>query len=755
MIKQYFLFFACLMALHQVQSQTILVLDGIEPVVNASVRVLDVKNGIEAFYTSNDLGRVDISQSPPFQIVIDHLNFETRRDTIREIGTQRVVLVKKEQTLDEVIITGQFLPQSVKQSVYKVRVVDQKRLAAQGVQSLSEALAYELNFQFQRDNAVGSSSVNLQGISGQNIKVLLDGVPISGRSGINNEIDLAQINLSTVEKIEIVEGPMAVSYGADALAGVVNIITKTPNASKWSADLILQEESIGDDYSLLSEGIHNLSLSGSYSLSSYWSIQSATRLYKFGGWGGSGRDKLWYPKSQFFQSGVLSFGRNNFSFRYRLDYLNETLENLGLPEPTSDQNDPFAFDKEYLTKRQMHQIQVDYQLPKGSLSNVISYTDYDRVTHRFKSYLIDGVPDATTVSGQDSISFKTIFFRNTLNDVIQWSIGPVRWHTQLGIDGTFENGEGTTLSTGDKQITNVGFFSSLEMAIGDNLKVRPGLRYAYNNTFSTAPSASINLKYDLNVHTQIRLSYGRGFRTPSLRELYHEFIDANHNILGNPNLEPEYSNNINGDFTHQFKDKRWSLMVSGFYNSIYNRISFFTPESGNQITSYLNVRNFKTLGTTGQITYESKQLSAKTGFSYVGRYHNFSENASNLDVPKFLYSPELTANLNWVLFNTGITLASFYKYTGPAKQYINQAQEGNSSGVVLRQLNGYHLWDLTLTKTFVKVLTTSLGAKNLLDVTSVSNTVNSGGAHSGNGDGQSSIAYGRSFFIKLNYNFSK
>ncbi|MEO9965461.1 MAG: TonB-dependent receptor [Reichenbachiella sp.] len=734
-------------------AQTILVGSDQGPVSNASVVVTSIAGDSQFFHVSDQKGEVHTSIKPPFQIVTSHVNFQTRKDTVTQEGRHQIMLSEKEHRLDEVVITGQLMPQSVQKSVYNVRVLDKERLTAQGIQSLPEVLAYELNFQFQRDNATGSSSTSLQGISGQNIKILLDGVPIVGRSGINNEIDLSQINLAAIEKIEIIEGPMAVNYGADALAGVVNIITTQPDSSKISFDIRMHEASVGREYRLINEGIHNLSLNGNYRFSPSWTLQSESRVYRFGGWSGIGRDKLWYPKDQFFQSGALKYEQSDFNIYYRFDYLNEKLFNHGSAEQTNPQEDPYAFDKNYLTSRWMHQVQAELPVGQGAAHTVLSYTQFKRRTHRFKSYLVDGVPDFTTPEGQDTVAFNTVFFRHTLNDAAQWSIGDSEWHTQVGLEGTFEKASGSTLNDGEKQMSDLSLFASIEIIL-QRLKIRPGLRLAYNNTFSTRPTASINLKYDFSTDAQLRLSYGQGFRAPSLRELYHEFIDANHNVIGNSELEPEYSKNVNGDFTYRLR-KKWRITVAGFFNSINNRIGYFTPDNPNEATTYMNVSNFRTHGYTSGVTYEHGSIMARTGFSYVGRYHNFSEQTSLHDVPKYLYAPEVTSALQLDLFKTGISLASFYKYTGPGKQYINVTQDDGTSELQLQQRMGFHLWDLTLSGGITPGLTVSLGVKNLLDVTAVTNIQTSGNAHSSSSNGQSSVAYGRSYFFNINYKFSK
>jgi len=83
----------------------------------------------------------------------------------------------------------------------------------------------QLNIRIGQDNILGSS-MSINGLSGQNVKVMVDGVPVIGR--LEGNIDLSQINMNNVSKIEIIEGPMSTIYGTDALGGVVNIITQDP-----------------------------------------------------------------------------------------------------------------------------------------------------------------------------------------------------------------------------------------------------------------------------------------------------------------------------------------------------------------------------------------------------------------------------------------------------------------------------------------------------------------------------------------------
>jgi outer membrane receptor for ferrienterochelin and colicins len=161
----------------------------------------------------------------------------------------------KAKELEQVIVTGQYKPQSAKNSVYQVRTISKERIQKQGATKLQDVLNNELNIRFSQDLSTGGSGITMMGLKGQNVKILIDGVPMVGRQGTTNEIDINQIDINSIERIEIVEGPMSVVYGADALAGVINIITRKNSTSKISVKARLQEETIGREYGI-QQGIH-------------------------------------------------------------------------------------------------------------------------------------------------------------------------------------------------------------------------------------------------------------------------------------------------------------------------------------------------------------------------------------------------------------------------------------------------------------------------------------------------------------------
>ncbi|MEQ8245761.1 TonB-dependent receptor [Fulvivirga sp.] len=722
---------------------TIVDIDTELPVEGVQIKV-ENKHHQSQLLITDDAGVAVTTLEPPLSLSVTHVSYQSwQQSKITESTTLK--LLPSTILLEEMVVTGQYSPQSAKNAVYKIRNISKERIQAQGATNVQEILSNELNIRFGRDNALGTSGISLQGISGQNVKVLIDGVPVTGRSGVANEIDINQININSIDRIEIVEGPMAVNFGADALAGVINLITKKGDNHTLSAALTLQEESVEREFEYFDEGIHNAQLNISGAITDRISGQLEGRVNTFGGWIGdpdtyTDRNRQWYPKQQYFGSGVLHYDYKNFSLHYRGDYLNETIQNFGAINNSDPNSEPYSSDQEFISNRFMHQLQGEGNLGKWFLHPVVSFSDYERVTENFTTYV-----DSDLEFGRNEVNntaYKTLFFRNTA------SYSEFKWGSiQLGAESTIEKGSGSSLSFGNKYSEDFYVFASSEIRVLPNLYLRPGVRYGYHNLYDVQPAPSVNVKYDITDKTQLRLGYGRGYRVPSLRELYHEFIDANHNILGNPLLTSEYSHNANLDITRQFDDNV-SLSLSGFYNNITDRITFFTPQESNGATTYLNLDKFKSTGTKANLSLKIANIRLNVGASYVGRYQLLDE---EVDVPGFVFNWEANTNATYTVPQSKTSISVFYKYNGPLEDYRLVDLDGDGEFTPeLQGIEGYHWLDLTITQPIGKHFTVGTGAKNLFDITAIDNNFSSGGGHGGS-SGSTSVGYGRSYFLRINY----
>src|SRR5690606_33784972 len=132
----------------------------------------------------------------------------------------------EETNLEELVITGQFEPQSIKKSANNVRVISKEDIQNLAANNLGDVLNQYINITVTASEQTGKSSVSLFGLDCQNFKVLSDNIPIVSDTGLGNNVHVTQINLNNVERIEIIEGAMGVTHGSNAVSGILNIITK-------------------------------------------------------------------------------------------------------------------------------------------------------------------------------------------------------------------------------------------------------------------------------------------------------------------------------------------------------------------------------------------------------------------------------------------------------------------------------------------------------------------------------------------------
>ncbi len=672
----------------------------------------------------------------------------TANAVVAQISPTEDTIESKE--LDNVVVTGQYKPQSAKNSVYQVRTITAERIQKQGAVNLQTVLNNELNIRFSQDLATGGSDITMMGMRGQNVKILVDGLPMVGRQGTSNEININQIDINSIERIEIVEGPMSVVYGADALAGVINIITKKNKTAAYSVTARLHEETVGKEYSFFNEGIHNQYI-GFTAKHKNWEFGGAFGHNYFGGWRDTaiGRELVWHKKDQLLSNGFIGYSKNKFSIRYRLDGLDEIITNPGnylLYQQAS--GDTLAQDQEYLTNRLMHQLQSSYFV-NGKLNFQLqsSYTDYSRQVFSTTVSQKTGKTSLDMGTGRQSIvDFTGFTFRALANYKISKLIS-----LQPGVDINLDRGEGERLKSGNNAVDDYAFFVTSEITPSEKVNIRPGLRIIKNSVYDAPPVIpSLNTKFVLTKNLDFRLAYARGFRSPSLRELYFNFFDANHQIIGNPDLKAETSHSFTGSFTWKKvspKEVVYTTVLGGFYNSVKNLIDYAISASNPNVFELTNVSDSRTAGVNLSTIAKYKQWNISVGASYTGFYNDYSETDDAL--PLLQWSAEANSSLGYSFTKAGLDVNLFYKFTGKRPFYTTNSNQQ----VVQAEQKGFHMADLTVNKKAFKYLSFNAGIRNLFDVDRINSSVVSGGVHASNG--VRNIANGRSFFAGVTFNWNK
>lgn len=735
-------------------SQTIKVVskdDGL-PIPSAHIFIRNLLNGDEKVFITDTSGKATLTDSEildsKYLISITFIGYKKLTDTIQKTESKTYYLLPEKTTLNEVVITAQYAPNSPEKAVHKIKIIDSKKIEAMGAVNLRDVLTNELNIRLSQDNVLGSS-MSLQGVSGQNVKILIDGVPVTGR--LNGNIDISQINMNNVERIEIIEGPLSVNYGTDALGGTINIITKKSQKETFTISSSNFYESNGQ-YNFTGKigyrkGKELVSISGGRNYFDGWRTNDKPFYIEQKRIADSLRFKNWKPKEQYF--GTLYYGHyfKKIKFGYTGDYFNEEVTNKGMPRLPYYET---AFDDYYNTKRINNSLNLNGQISKKYYLNVLAaYNHFQRVKNTYFKDLttLDEVL-TENVSDQDTSTFNDFITRGTMSRTKD----SAKFNYELGYDINHETASGLRIKDTEQKIGDYAIFSSAEYKPWKSLTIRPGLRAIYNTAYKAPLVPSLNIKYstqikgDVNKTLAVRFSYARGFRSPSLKELYFYFVDINHNVTGNENLKAEQSHNFNlsTSYNKTKNEKVLKIELSLFYNNIENMISL--AQSSATQYSYFNIDKFQTMGLQLQNELSVKHFKIALGGAYIGRYNQLSEQYA---AERFSYSPEGRCNLFYEWHKQKMTFGLFYKYTGKLPAYAVNA----SNDVYKTTMQDYHTADASITRTFLKKkLGLTIGAKNLFDIKNI-NGVAAGSAHS-SGANPISVGMGRTYFFKLDINLN-
>lgn len=691
-----------------------------------------ITNETNYFVTDKD-GLADFSFNGNSIISISFMGFETIFDTITQ-KTDSISYIMKEQSFDfdEVVVTGQNKPISVDKSIYSIKLIGKQEIEQTASNNLADLLSKQANIQINNDPSLGSS-LKLQGITGENIKILIDGVPVIGR--LNGNIDLSQLNLSEVDHIEIVEGPMSVIYGSNALGGVINIITKQNKYASIKAGADLYYESVG---------IYNAN--GRFN----WKKKRNAVDLNFGRnfFDGFAVDKNarrqdWKPKEQYNAGAQYSYTNEKLILKAKLDGFKESLLDRNNVSPPYYEN---AFDTWFYTKRLNSSIHGDYQLSElNSFKTIFSYSYYDRIKERYIKDLstlntvLSANPDDMDTSVFNAVTARGVYNRHTISEVLEY---------QMGFDINWEDAKGKRIYNNYEVMADLALFMILKWKITDQLMFQPAIRGAYNTKYKAPIVPSLNMKYSWDKNS-IRFSYARGFRAPSLKELYLFFYDSNHQIEGNPDLEAENSHNLNLTYDGHvlINNEPWSYKLALYYNQIFNKIALVQVNPDNDLLyRNENIDKYEALGGNFSVSIRPVyNINLDLAYSLTGR----KDNSSGLK--DYYFNSDATANFNYNFMENTAMLSINYKYVGeyPVYTYFEEV-------IGISYLDDYHNLDINLSKKFFEnSLDIGLGVKNIFDNVQVNSTGGVGGGHGTSAGTSPLVGWGRTIFVSLKYQFTK
>ena len=462
------------------------------------------------------------------------------------------------RTLDEVVVTANKIPQKQSTTGKVVSVIDQATLQRNAGKTITEILNYQAGvFIVGANNTLGANlDVYFRGANTGNVLILMDGVPVSDPSQIDNSYDLNNIATDQVERIEILKGAQSTLWGSDAMVAVINIITKKGGSKKFGAT------------ALLSYGSYN-TVRGAAGINGTVNKFSYNVNYNFTGSDGfsAAYDSTGaknFDKDGFHQNNVQANLKYNLSSRFAVK---------GLFSQSQYRADldagAFADDKNYRfsNKNFINNLELIYTGSKISLHLSNAFIKAERVffddsSSQGSSYIrgnYNGNSRVTELYGNISVAKKLSWISG-----LQYISQKTDQH-YLSITGygTYET------ALGDSAIArNFSIYNSMMLTDAGGFNMEAGFRYNYHSIYGNNTTFTFNPSYNLNENSRVFLNISSGYKIPSLYQLYSEY--------GDKDLKPEASLNYELGVQTFSNQKRNSLRITGFIRDTRNLIVFYT-----------------------------------------------------------------------------------------------------------------------------------------------------------------------------------
>ena len=500
----------------------------------------------------------------------------------------------RSDSLQEVVVTGTGTQHLLKDAPVQTEVITSKMLRNYAGRSIEDILSgLTASFAFSEDDM--GSQMQLNGLGNSYILVLVDGKRIHGDVGGQN--DLSLIDPHNIEKIEIVKGASSALYGSDAIAGVVNIITK-----KHHEGLLIENSTRGGSYGDLRQ--HNGLGIAIGKIKSYTNFQ----LQHSDGWQNTATEAENQTEFLITDSRNMTVNRHtNWQVSERLTY--EPIKNLELyaegstywkriyrPSGKYAAVDVKTYDMEYRNQsvaagglwkpNKTDQVSFDLNWDRHAYYyyfTAITLTDGYDPQGNFTPYYPYFPDDEELQSDQRRIMahLKGIFalpYNNRLSGGLEWRYDYLE--APMRVDGGVARDNTEAAYVQDE----FGYQLSPKMSIN----ITGGLRLNNNGQFGMNLSPKVSSMLSIGDDIRLRATWSQGFKAPTPKEQHYRYVkymNATYLYLGNEDLKPQTSNyyGVSGEYNWQ----GLNITLTGYINNVKDMITLVTIPNNQAPAEYI------------------------------------------------------------------------------------------------------------------------------------------------------------------------
>ena len=595
--------------------------------------------------TTDNNGKAIFKNLPfgEYQLVISYLGYSKYEQTIsvQELSSETLTaqLLKGVDIFDEVVITGTQRENRVSESPIKVEILSAKLFQKNPTPNLFQAVEMVNGVKPQLNcNVCNTGDIHINGMEGGYTMILIDGMPIV--SGLSTVYGLMGIPNSITDRIEIVKGPASALYGSEAMAGIINVITKNPLENAGQVTLEAQGTTWGE-----------LTLDGSVALKVGKNVGTliSGNYYKF--------NQIIDNNDDGFTDLTLQDRFSIFN-KWQIKRPEDRAATLALRYMQEDRwggetdwTEAFRgtdeiYGESIYTKR--FETILNYQLPtKNNIFFQASYNYHDQ----------NSVYGDMPFIAQQHTAFGQLFLEKDLSPTLHLMTG-----TALRYNYYNDNTPATDMA--DEQFFP-GLFAQTEWKPNDRNNLLVGLRYDYNVNHGNIVSPRIAYRFDVNKNNQFRINLGTGFRTVYIFTEDHAALSGARDVIITEDLNPERSFNsmLNYILKVPSNNHYLSFDFSAFYNYFTNKIVGDFDQNPNQII-YSNLNgNAVTRGLAFNIDYTNAfPLKVNVGVTLMDVFLNEENEDGVLERTDQLFASKWSGN--YLVSYTAAPIALTFDLTG-------------------------------------------------------------------------------------------
>ena len=702
-----------------------------EVISNASIYISSTKWAV-----SNEEGLFEINSLSvgKHQLNVSKIGFvSVSKEIISSSNKDTSVIIILNEIIYEsssAVVTATRSIQDIKDVPIAIDVISEDEIQNSGSVNLTDILIEQAGISLSPNE---SNAIQIQGFESDYTLILIDGQPLVGRT--RGALDISRINTSNIRQIEIVKGPSSALWGSDALAGVINIITKKPDES-FSGNAFAEYGSRASYNTGLNVSVANKKISGFFGLA-------------LDGSDGFDLDKTEFGKNQ--------NPYDNFTFNTSLNYQLSDLSSLFLSGRYFRNN----FSGLTLATIQEEQLGVGEEgwQDDASLQLRFDTSPFSRFNTTITLY-------STLYEDYSETVFEDPEFENVITNNQQ---GLNRAELQNNFNwlnnhiSTFGGGFTSEFVKAERyqgrRNQQGSFLFAQHQMLWEKLTLIAGARLDNHSSYDSYLSPKLSLKYEFTESLSLKASVGKGFKAPDFRTLYLDFDNSGSGYLlyGVKNigtqlasfedeglikqyfiapdkiteLKPEFSTAYNIGISYRTSDSRFSSNVNFFLNNAKDLIEALEVAeltNDNSIFGYININKARTQGIESDLNYfVTSDLQLALGYQYLDAVQIAREQRTviengqvitkevEFDVPlskRPKHSGSIKLFYREPIFDTQISIRGLLK----SKYFFND-RNANQKADNNEFTDAYSIWSISLSKQFTEKVRAQVAVNNIFDHT--------------------------------------